>query len=306
MLQDRKKESRLRPRRWGGSVSLYLMLLPAVAFLLLFVYYPFVSGIRLAFMDVNLVTGKQEFVGWEHFQKLLDDADFWRALWNTAVFGVINVALGIILPAGLALLLNEVRSAKARKTFQVIIYLPSLFSWVVIGSIFQLLLSPTTGPVNAIIKWFGGEPVYFFAKPEIAKLLFILLAHWKGVGYGIIVYLAAITNIDPVLYEAAELDGAGRWKKMAHVTLPGITGTTKTMFMFAVIGILAIFDQVIVLNNGIINDKVNVIMTYIYGEGIQQLKMGYAAAAALMTGVLTLAVTLLSKKVLRFGFEGEN
>ena len=105
MLQDRKKESRLRPRRWGGSVSLYLMLLPAVAFLLLFVYYPFVSGIRLAFMDVNLVTGKQEFVGWEHFQKLLDDADFWRALWNTAVFGVINVALGIIPPAGLALLL---------------------------------------------------------------------------------------------------------------------------------------------------------------------------------------------------------
>lgn len=296
-----------KPKRLDqqGSFSLYLMLLPSVAFLLLFVYYPFASGVKLAFMDVNLVTGKQAFVGLDHFKELLDDEDFWRALWNTVVFGVINVALGIVLPAGFALLLNEIRSPKWKKLFQVIIYLPSLFSWVVIGAIFQLLLSPTTGPVNAVITWLGGDPVYFFAKPEIAKALFILLAHWKGVGYGVIVYLAAITNIDPTLYEAAELDGAGRWRKMLHITVPGITGTTKTMFMFAVIGLLAIFDQVIVLNNGIINDKVNVIMTYIYGEGILQLKMGYAAAAALLTGVMTMTVTLLSKKILRFGFEGE-
>lgn len=303
MLRIRK--SRQRSLRQRGSSSLYLMLLPSVAFLLLFVYYPFVSGIRLAFMDVNLVTGSREYVGLRHFLTLFADEDFWRALWNTIVFGVINVALGIILPAGFALLLNEVRRPKWKKLFQVIIYLPSLFSWVVIGAIFQLLLSPTTGPVNAIITWLGGDPVYFFAKPEIAKLLFILLAHWKGVGYGVIVYLAAITNIDPTLYEAAELDGAGRWRKMIHITLPGIVGTTKTMFMFAIIGLLSIFDQVIVLNNGIINDKVNVIMTYIYGEGILQLKLGYAAAAALLTGVMTLTVTLLSKKLLRFGFEEE-
>lgn len=302
MKLHRKEPKRLRPQR-KNNTSLYLMLLPAVAFLLLFVYYPFASGIRLAFMDVNLVTNSSEFVGLSHFKKLFSDRDFTNALWNTVVFGVINVALGIILPAGMALLLNEVRSPRSKKFFQVIIYLPSLFSWVVIGAMFQLLLSPTTGPINMLIQKLGGEPIYFFAKPEIAKLLFILLAHWKGVGYGVIVYLAAITGIDPTLYEAAELDGAGRWRKMIHVTLPGIFGTTKTMFMFAVIGILSLFDQVLVLNNGIINEEVNVVMTYIYGTGIQQLKLGYAAAASLVTGVITLVLTLSSKKALKFGFE---
>lgn len=302
MQHHGKEPKHLRPQR-KNNISLYLMLLPAVAFLLLFVYYPFVSGIRLAFMDVNLVTNSSEFVGISHFIKLFNDRDFKIALLNTVIFGVINVALGIILPAGMALLLNEVRSPRSKKFFQVIIYLPSLFSWVVIGAMFQLLLSPTTGPVNTLIQKLGGEPIYFFAKPEIAKLLFILLAHWKGVGYGVIVYLAAITGIDPTLYEAAELDGAGRWSKMLHVTLPGIFSTTKTMFMFAVIGILSLFDQVLVLNNGIINEKVNVVMTYIYGTGIQQLKLGYAAAASLVTGVITLVLTLSSKKALKFGFE---
>ena len=301
-LKDRKP----RHLNQRGSITLYLMLLPSVAFLLIFVYYPFVSGVRLAFMDVNLVTGSQIFVGLNHFKVLLEDEDFWRALLNTVVFGVINVALGTVLPAGFALLLNEVRRPKWKKLFQVVIYLPSLFSWVVIGAIFQLLLSPTTGPVNAIIQWFGGKSIYFFAKPEIAKALFILLAQWKGVGYGVIVYLAAITNIDPTLYEVADLDGAGRWTKMVHITLPGIIGTAKTMLMFAIIGLLAIFDQVIVLNNGIINDEVNVIMTYIYGEGILQLKVSYAAAAALLTGVMTMIVTLLAKKLMHFGFEGED
>lgn len=303
---------RLEPRRDGKGLvhdiwknkTLWLMLIPSVLFMLVFVYYPFVSGIGLAFENSNLVTGKSEFVGMEHFKKLLDDRDFSLALRNTLIMGVANMVLGVVLPAGMALLLNELRLHALKRVCQVIIYLPSLFSWVVIGSIFQQMLSPTTGPVNLLIEWFGGEPIYFFAEPSIARVLFVALAQWKGVGYGLIIYLAAITAIDPTLYEAAELDGAGRWAKMWHVTLPGIKNTIKMMLMFSMIGLLGMFDQVVVLNNGLINDEVNVVMTYIYGRGIRQMRLNFAAAAALVVGIITLIITLSSKKALKFGFEG--
>lgn len=301
--KQRKKNSffgkNLRENR-----SFYLMLLPGVIFMLLFVYYPFVSGIRLAFVDTNLIAGTTEFVGLQHFQKLFQDQDFITALGNTVVFGVFNVALGVVLPAAMALLLNEVRLNGVKRVFQTIIYLPSLFSWVIIGAMFLVLFSPTTGPVNIIIEKLGGESIYFFAEPKIAKLLFIALAQWKGVGFGLIVYLAAITSIDSSLYEAAEIDGAGRWGKMLHITLPGIKNTTKMMLMFAIIGILSLFDQVLVMSNGVIGDKVNVVMTYIYTTGIRRLQLGYASAAALVVGAITLTITLVSKKILRFGFEG--
>ena len=297
-----------KTRRIGRSIrdnkSFYIMLLPTVIFLAVFVYYPFASGIELAFMDKNLVSGKTTFVGLQHFKALMQDQDFGIALRNTVIMGVCNVVLGVILPAAMALLLNEVLWSPLKRVCQTIIYLPSLFSWVVIGSIFQQLLAPTTGPVNLVIEMFGGDPVYFFAEPDIAKVLFIGLAQWKGVGYGLIVYLAAITAIDPTLYEAAELDGAGRWAKMWNITIPGIRNTMKMMLMFALIGLLSLFDQILVLNNGVINDEVNVVMTYIYGKGIRQLRLGYASAAALVVGIITLTVTLVSKKALKFGFEG--
>lgn len=305
MEKGKIKKNTLKIRKsLRDNKSTYIMLLPAVLFMLVFVYYPFVSGIRLAFVETNLVSGKTTFVGLQHFKKLLQDDDFALALRNTVIMGVCNVALGVVLPATMALLLNEIPWHGLKKICQTIIYLPSLFSWVIIGSIFQQLLSPTTGPINQLIELFGGEPIYFFAEPDMAQGLFVGLAQWKGVGYGLIVYLAAITSIDPSLYEAAELDGAGRWSKMWHITIPGIRNTIKMMLMFALIGLLGMFDQVVVLNNGMINDEVNVAMTYIYGTGIRQMRLGYASAAALVVGVITLTVTLVSKKALRFGFEG--
>ena len=299
MKPSRYIASQLRENR-----SLYIMLSISVAFMLLFVYYPFVQGIRIAFFDFSFIS-ESKFIGLTHFKKLLSDEKFINAFGNTIIFGVFNCFLGVVLPAAMAVLLNEVSFKAPKRIFQTIIYLPTLFSWVIIGSIFVLLLSPTVGPVNALLEHLGIEPIYFFAEEKLAKPLFIILGQWKSVGFGLIVYLAAITGIDQTLYEAAEVDGATRFKKIIHITIPCIKTTMKMMLMFGIIGILSLFDQVFVLNNGMINREVNVVMTYIYGTGIAQLKLGYAAAAGLVVGAVTLTFTLISKRLLKFGFESE-
>ena len=272
--------------------------------MLLFVYWPFVNGIRLGFMDFSFLADSK-YIGMANFKKLLDDKEFYIAFRNTVIFGIFNAALGIVLPAAMAVLLNEVKLAKTKRVIQTIIYLPSLFSWVIVGSLFVSILSPTIGAVNLLIKSLGGTPIYFFGEETLARTLFIAMAQWKGVGFGLIIYLAAITGIDPTLYEAAEIDGADRWQRIRHITLPGIKITTKMMMMFGMMGILSLFDQVFVLDNWMIHDKVNVLMTYIYSTGLRQFKFGYAASAAMTVGIVTLMITLVSKKALRFGFESE-
>lgn len=271
--------------------AIYLFLLPTFLYFIIFLYYPIVREFIMSVQDFKLI-GHSPFIGFEHYSKILHDKEFWDVLRNTLVIGGGNLIVGLFSQLVLALLLNEVSIIWFKRFIQTVVYMPNLFSWVVVGGIWILLLAPDNGLVNEIIKLFGGQPISFMTKESYAWPIFILTNTWKTVGYGCIIFLAAITNIDPQLYEAAYIDGAGRWLQTIHITLPGLYDTIKTVFLLNLMGVLNIFDQSYMMTNPAIINKTDVIMTYTYRTGIQQFNMGYAAAVSFIVLVMTLVLAL--------------
>ncbi len=282
--------------------EIYLMLLPTIVYLSIFTYYPVLKGIEISLMDFRFV-GNSEFIGFDNYARIFQDSEFYRAFGNTIVFALWNTILGVVLPAGLAILLNEIKHTGFQRTIQTIIYLPNLFSWVVIGTIFFFLLSPTVGPVNVLIKALGGEPIYFFGNTDWAKPLYIFINQWKSAGFGLIIFLASIVSIDLSLYEAAKIDGASRVQRIFYITIPSLFNTFKVVLMLNVMGMMLLFDQIYVMSNPVVKENVDVIMTYLYRVGITRLDLGFGAAASMIILVITLAFTILVMRLTKFGTE---
>src|SRR5690349_6391773 len=282
--------------------SLYLMVLPIAIYFLIFAYYPLLRGFIISLQDYRLI-GNRPFVGLDNYLAVVRDPTFWQVVQNTLIISSGILIVGFFVPIAVALALNEVLVAAFKKFAQMIVYLPHLFSWVEVGGIWIYLLSPDRGIVNAFIQLAGGDPVSFLSRGDLARPIMILLPVWKDRAFNAILYLAAIVGISPNLYEAARIDGAGRWQQMRFVTLPQLVPTMKVVLLLSLMGVLRIFDEIYLLRNGAIQRDIDVVMTYVYDKGILQFKLGFATAATFLVILGTIVLVAVARKATRFDLE---
>ena len=285
--------------------QLYLMLAPTIIWLLLFLYKP-MYGLQIAFKDYSIFRGiaASPWVGFEHFETLFSSDQFLRALKNTFIISFYTLVIGFPVPIILALMFNEVINQYFKKTAQTIVYLPHFISSVIIAGIVITAFSPSAGIVNTIIKFFGGDPIYFLTKPEWFRPIFVGTGIWQEAGFQSIVYLAAIAGVSPTLYESAVVDGASRWQMMWKITLPTILPTILIMLIIRIGNLLEVsFEMIILLYQPATYETADVVNTFIYRQGLQSGQYDFAAAAGLFNAViafiLVMGANTLSKRYSR-------
>lgn len=280
---------------------------PGMIYFFVFKYIP-MTGLSLAFKEFHIMEGiwKSPWVGWKNFEMLFSTPGFWTSLKNTIIISVYKLIFGFPAPIILALLLNEVRQLKLKKAIQTISYLPHFLSWVVLAGIFTQFLSPSTGPINLLLKNIGLKPIFFLGDPAIFRGTLVGTYIWQSIGWGSIVYIAALSGIDPGLYEAADLDGANRLQKMAYITLPSIAPVVTIMLIMAVGRIITDdFDQIYNLYNPGVYSVAEVMGTYIYKRGIGKMQYEIATALGLFQNmiafILIIVTNVISKKFNDYG-----
>jgi putative aldouronate transport system permease protein len=279
---------RLNQKSFRRYRYLYVMFIPVLAWYLIFCYVP-MYGLVMAFQDFFMSKGYfgSRFVGFKHFLELYNDPDFVRAFVNTAVIALLRMVTEFPFGIALALFLNEIRHQKLRKTVQTIIYLPHFLSWVIVASIFFTFLSPERGLPQMIYASFGKDAPNYLTNPESFRALLILSDIWKEAGFSTVVYVAAMAAIDPQQYEAALIDGAGRWGQMMHITLPGISNIVVVMFILTIGQILNWgFDQVYNFYSPMVFSSGDIVDTYIFRSALGDNKFSFAAAAGLFKSLL--------------------
>ena len=281
--------------RLGRQKFLLLMLVPGLIWYIIFKYLPML-GLGLAFTDYGF-RAKVSFIGLDNFTRLFSSSIFWNAFRNTLLISILNIVFSFPVPLIVALRMNELKSLKAKRGIQFLIYIPYFFSWVVVGSIFVNLLSPSSGPVNVVIKLLGGKPIYFMASPDHFRSVIVYSYIWRQMGYGAVIYIASLTTVDPQLYEAATIDGAGHWGRLVHVTLPSIRSTIVTMLLLNLSHVLMIFEQILVMYNAAVYDVADVLQTYVYREGVLNGDVGYSIAVGLFTSIVSLVLVLSTNRV---------
>ena len=277
------------------NIPFHLMMLPAIVWVIIFGYIP-IAGAVIAFQDFKPAMGlfgAQEFVGLDNFKYILQIPGFWGVIRNTLVIAVSNLILNLAVPIGFALFLNEVRNSALKRSIQTISYLPHFLSWVILSGIFIDLLSPSNGLLTATLKSLNITAPDFLGDPEVFPFTIIVTNVWKNFGYGSIVYLASIGGIDTALYEAAEIDGAGRFKKMWHITLPGLRPCIVLLMVLSLGGILnAGFDQIFNMYSVQVYSTGDVLDTLIYRIGLQNGSYSLGTAVGLMKSLVS--CTLIS------------
>jgi putative aldouronate transport system permease protein len=247
-------------------------------------------GLVVSFKDFNVFKGiwASEWVGFKYYSMFFENPDFLKLIRNTFLLGIYKLLFGFTAPIVFALLLNEVKHAVFKRFVQTVSYLPHFISNVVVASMVIMFLSPTGGIVNRFINVFGFQPVNFMMDKELFRAIYVISDIWQHMGWSAIIYLAALTTIDPQQYEAAELDGANRWGKLLHVTLPGITPAIVIMFIMDVGHILDIgFEKVFLLYNPATYETADIMSTYVYRIGLVQGNYSYAAAIDLFTSIIS-------------------
>ncbi|MFK7692449.1 ABC transporter permease [Paenibacillus sp. HJGM_3] len=278
-----------------------LLFAPVLLYYILFKYVP-MFGIVISFMDYNLFKGisGSPWVGLKYYRQFFENRDALVIIKNTVLLGGYKLLFGFPAPILLALLLNELRSKVYKRFVQTVSYAPYFLSTVVVSSMMVMFLSPSTGLINRAIGWLGFPAVAFLQKPEWFRTIYVSSEIWQQVGWGSILYLAAMTAIDPQLYEAAKMDGAGRWKQTWHVTLPGIAPAIVIMFILQIGHVLEIgFEKVFLLSNAATYDTSDIISTYVYRTGILQGGFSYATAIDLFMGVIGFLLVYASNQISR-------
>lgn len=272
----------------------YLMLVPAIVITIIFCYVP-LYGIVIAFQKYNPALGfNSRWIGMDNFEFLFRQPTFMRTIWNTFYIAFFKIVLGIIVPASVALLLNEINRIGSKRLFQTLIYLPHFLSWVILAGIMQDLLA-MDGLVNRALTTMGLKEINFLGSKQIIPWTIILSDTWKGFGFGTIIYLAAITSIDPGLYEAAVVDGAGRWKQTIYITIPLLMPTIVLMTILSLGNVMnAGFDQIYNLYSPIVYETADVIDTYVYRMGIESAQFSKGTAVGLFKSVVSGTLLLVS------------
>lgn len=284
-------------RRLKKELPLHLMMIPGLIIIAIFSYMP-MAGLVIAFqrfIPAKGMFGDQQWIGLDNFRYLFKLPNFRTVVWNTVYIAGFKIILGLIVPIIVSLLLNEMRSRRLKKYVQTAIYLPHFLSWVVLGGIFIDILSPGDGIVNQLIVAMGGKPIFFLGSNDWFPFTLIMTETWKSFGYGTIVYLAAITSIDPTLYEAARVDGAGRFRRIWHVTLPGMMNVIVLMALLNIGNILnAGFDQVFNMYSAPVYQSGDIIDTFVYRIGMLDAQFGVATAVGLFKSVISMFFLSLS------------
>lgn len=290
--------------RFRRDRVLLLMTLPAVALVLLFNYLPILGNV-VAFQDYDPYISDNgvvsilhsPWVGLENFQRLLEDPSFWEAVQNTLVLFFLQLVLYFPIPIGLALLINSVVRPRVRAVSQAILYLPHFFSWVLVIAVFQQLFGGA-GILSQLLRQNGYDGIDIMTDPETFKFLITAQSVWKDAGWGIIVFLAALASVNPDLYEAAAMDGADRWRRMWHVTLPALRPVIALLLVLRVGDALTVgFEQILLQRDAVGPGASEVLDTFVWWNGVRNQDFGYAAAAGLIKGVISLGLVLIANKV---------
>lgn len=287
------KGDRVKGRTWKRIVRqrwLLLMLLPGLVWFLLFKYATY-AGLFLSFTNYGF-RKTVSFVGLRNFQRLFRSVSFMNAFRNTLLISLYNIIFYFPFPILIAMLINELKSVHAKRLVQFLIYIPYFFSWVVVGSIFVNLLSPSSGIVNQVMAALGMEKIYFMSDVRYFRKVLIASYIWKQMGYGAVIYVATLSTVDPQLYEAAEIDGCGKFKQALYITLPTIRPTIVTMLLLNLSHVLMIFDQIMVMYNAAVYSVSDVLQTFAYREGILTGNLGFGTAVSLFVGVISLVLVL--------------
>lgn len=281
--------------------ELYFLLIAPVLFMLLFRVVP-AMFLVVAFQDYNLFRGigGSEWVGLKHFQELFTNEDFLRVLRNTVLISFYRIVWLFPLPIIVSLLLNELKSVAFKRTVQTVIYLPHFLSWVVAGSMIIQLLAVNSGLVNNLLASIGLPRTSFLTSNTYFRSIIVVSAGWKSIGWNTIIYLAAISGIDPDLYEAADIEGAGRFRKMWHITLAGISGTIVVLLLIRIGQLLQLgLDQVLMLYNPLVYETGDIISTYVYRIGIGQLRYSFSTAVGMFNSVIGFTLVLMANSFSR-------
>jgi len=288
-------------RYWKYRYLTFLLIFPGIIYFLIFKYGP-MYGLLIAFKNYKFRLGilGSPWVGFDVFKEVFTMKTFWQVFRNTIIISIYMLVFGFPMPIIFALLLNELRHLKFKKVVQTISYLPHFVSWVVLGALFTMLLSPSTGPVNIVLRSFGIEPIYFLSSKKWFRSILVLTDIWKNVGWNSIVYLAALSSIDVTLYEAAYIDGAKRFDQVRYITLPSLTPIITIMLIFAVGRLVNDnFDQVFNLYNPAVYEVADVIGTYTYRSGLQRMQYSFATAVGLFRNVLSFTLVFMANFVAR-------
>lgn len=286
-------------RRRRNTLAFHLMLLPAVIIVFIFSYIP-MAGIFIAFQDFKPVLGifGGKWTGLENFRFLLMLPNTLPVLRNTVYIALMKIAVFLFFPIFISLLLNEVRSKIYKRTIQTIVYFPHFLSWVIMAGVIITLLSPSDGLVASAFKALGREPVYFLASPAAFPYIMVVTDLLKEFGFSTVIYLAALTGIDPSLYEAAMIDGAGRWKQTLHITLPGMMPIVLLMTVLSMSNVLnAGFDQIYNFLTPVVYRTGDILDTFIFRLGMVEAKYGLATAAGLFKSIVSLALIILGYRL---------
>jgi len=286
-------------RKWVRELPLHILLIPGVIAVFIFNYIP-MFGIVMAFQKFVPAKGflGSEWVGLDNFRYIFNMPNIWNVIRNTIFISVMKIIANLIVPIIFALLLNEVRKNAFKRTVQTIIYFPHFLSWVILGGILIDVLSPTSGIVNEFLGLFGIKPIYFLGDAKWFPFTLVLTNTWKEFGYNTIVYLAALTSIDPTLYEAAVVDGAGRMKQTIHITIPGILPIVTLMTVLSLGNVLnAGFDQVFNLYSPSVYSTGDIIDTLVYRIGMVEAQFSVSAAVGLFKSAISFVLVVISNKL---------
>lgn len=279
--------------------AIYLMILPVVVWFLLFQYWP-MTWLSISFFDYNLYLGfvGSKFVGFQNFIKFFTGMDFWRLMRNVLLLNFYALLVGFPAPIIFALFLNEMRSAKVKKVIQTVSFLPYFISMVAFVSLVTEFLSPSTRLSADILKFFGKEPIYFLGDAKYFRTIMVFSGIWQTMGYSAIVYLSALTAVDVNLYEAAMVDGANRWNRLIHITIPCIMPTIVVMFILRIGSLInANFEKIYLFQNSANLEVSEVIQTWVYKRGMVKYDYSMGTTAGLFNGIVALILVVMANRL---------
>lgn len=296
-----KVKTASRWKRIRHNWQLYLLILPVVVYFIVFKYIP-MYGVQIAFKDYFAIHGiwGSPWVGFKHFERFFDSYYFWRLIKNTLGIGLYELVVGIPVPIILALLINEVRVRYFKKIVQTVTYAPHFLSVVVLTGMLFLFLDPQTGLINQILSVFGIKPIAFMTEPSWFKTTYVFSGAWQQMGWSSIIYLAALSAVDPALHEAAKIDGASRLQRIWHINLPSIKPTIIILLILDAGKVMSVgFEKVFLMQNPLNTSASDVIATHVYKTGIMGAQYSYATAVGLFDSIINLILLVLVNYIAR-------